>query len=86
MLVVKYQSHGLLWPLAKYISSVVKISPCMSQKWLRFGDDVGAHNFMKFAKKYHQQQEECTNIGRLTVYAASPPLVQMLAEYCRKTT
>ena len=65
----------------------VKISPCVSQKQLRFGDDVGAHNFMKFTKKYHQQQEEeCANIGRLTVRAMSPPLVQMLAEYCRKTT
>ena len=57
----------------------------MSQKWLRFGDDVGVHNFMKFAKKYHlQQEEECANIGRLTVCATSPPLLQMLAEYCRK--
>ena len=51
----------------------VKISPHMSQKWLRFGDDVGACDFMKFAKKYHQQvEEECANIGRLTVHAASP--------------
>ena len=67
--------------------TIVKISPCMSQKRLRFGDNVHVCAFMKFAKKYHQQQEEeCANIGRLTVRAASPPLVQMLAEYCRKTT
>ena len=65
----------------------VKISPHMSQKQLRFGDNVGARNFMKFAKKYHQQQEEeCASVGRITVCAASPPLVQTLAEYCRKTT
>ena len=47
---------------------------------------MGVCKFMKFAKKYHQQvEEECANIGRLTVCAASPPLLQMLAEYCRKT-
>ena len=69
-----------------HVALPVKISPHMSQKRLRFGDDVGVCDFMKFAKRYHQQQEEeCTNIGRLTVHAASPPLVQMLAEYCRKT-
>ena len=52
----------------------VKTSPCMSQKWLRFGDDVGARNFVKFAKKYHQQQEEeCASVGRITVRAMSPP-------------
>ena len=33
---------------------VVKISPCVSQKQLRFGDNVGACDFMKFAKKYQQ--------------------------------
>ena len=65
----------------------VKISPCMSQKQLRFGDDVGVCNFMKFAKKYHRQvKAECANISRLTVCATSPPLMQTLAEYCRKTT
>ena len=59
----------------------VKISPRMSQKWLRFGDEVGAHNFMKFTKKYHQQQEEeCASVGRITVCAVSPPLVQTLVE------
>ena len=52
----------------------VKISPCMSQKRLRFGDDVGKREFIKFAKKYHQQlEEECTSIGRITVRAMSPP-------------
>ena len=66
---------------------IVKISPCMSQKQPRFGDDVGVHDFMKFAKKYHQQQEEeCASVGRITVCATSPPLVQTLAEYCRKIT
>ena len=46
----------------------------MSQKRLRFGDDVGARNFMKFTKKYHQQQEEeCTSVGRIIVCAMSPP-------------
>ena len=57
----------------------------MSQKRLRFGNDVGARDFMKFAKKYHQQiEEESANIGRLTVRATSPPLLQTLVEYCRK--
>ena len=52
----------------------VKISPCMSQKQLRFGDNVGACNFIKFAKKYHQQQEEeCASVGRIIVRAMSPP-------------
>ena len=53
----------------------VKISPCVSQKWLRFGDDVGKHEFIKFAKKYHQQleEEECASVGRITVRAMSPP-------------
>ena len=46
----------------------------MSQKWLRFGDDVGAHNFMKFAKKYHlQKEEECASVGRIIVRAMAPP-------------
>ena len=53
---------------------IVKISPRMSQKQLRFGDDVGKHEFIKFAKKYHQQlEEECTSVGRITVHAMSPP-------------
>ena len=52
----------------------VKISPHMSQKRLRFGNDVGACDFVKFAKKYHQQQEEeCASVGRITVHAMSPP-------------
>ena len=39
----------------------------MSQKRLRFGDDVGKREFIKFAKKYHQQlEEECTSVGRVT--------------------
>ena len=33
---------------------LVKISPRVSQKRLRFGDDVGKREFIKFAKKYHQ--------------------------------
>ena len=45
----------------------VKISPCMSQKQLRFGDDVGKREFIKFTKKYHQQlEEECASVGRIT--------------------
>ena len=52
----------------------VKISPCMNQKWLRFGDDVGVCEFIKFAEKYHQQQEEeCASVGRVIVHAMSPP-------------
>ena len=53
----------------------VKISPRVSQKQLRFGDDVGKHEFIKFAKKYHQQleEEECASVGRITVCAMSPP-------------
>ena len=52
----------------------VKISPRMSQKRLRFGDDVGKREFIKFTKKYHQQlEEECTSVGRITVHAMSPP-------------
>ena len=34
------------------VSCSVKISPRMSQKQLRFGDDVGKREFIKFAKKY----------------------------------
>ena len=47
----------------------------MSQKRLRFGDDVGKREFIKFAKKYHQQleEEECASVGRITVRAMSPP-------------
>ena len=53
---------------------IVKISPRMSQKRLRFGDDVDKREFIKFAKKYHQQlEEECTSVGRITVCAMSPP-------------
>ena len=53
----------------------VKISPRMSQKRLRFGNDVGKREFIKFAKKYHQQleEEECASVGRITVRAMSPP-------------
>ena len=52
----------------------VKISPRVSQKRLRFGDDVGKREFIKFAKKYHQQlEEECASVGRVTVRAMSPP-------------
>ena len=47
----------------------------MSQKWLRFGDDVGKREFIKFAKKYHQQlEEECASVGRITVRAMSVAL------------
>ena len=52
----------------------VKISPRVSQKRLRFGDDVGKREFIKFTKKYHQQlEEECASVGRVTVCAMSPP-------------
>ena len=53
----------------------VKISPHVSQKRLRFGDDVGKRKFIKFAKKYHQQleEEEYASVGRITVCAMSPP-------------
>ena len=65
---------------------IVKISPHVSQKQLKFGNEVGTREFMKFAKKYHQQvEEECANIGRLTVCVASPPLLQTLVKYFRKT-
>ena len=54
--------------------SGVKINPRVSQKWLRFGDDVGVRDFMKFTKKYHQQQEEeCASVGRIIICAMSPP-------------
>ena len=47
----------------------------MSQKRLRFGDDVDKHKFIKFAKKYHQQleAEECASVGRIVIRAMSPP-------------
>ena len=47
----------------------------MSQKRLRFGNDVGKHEFIKFAKKYHQQleEEECASVDRIVVRAMSPP-------------
>ena len=52
----------------------VKISPRVSQKRLRFGDNVDKREFIKFAKKYHQQlEEECASVGRVTVRAMSPP-------------
>ena len=53
----------------------VKISPRVSQKRLRFGDDVDKCEFIKFAKKYHQQleEEECASVGRIVVRAMSPP-------------
>ena len=52
----------------------VKISPRVSQKRLRFGDNVGKREFIKFAKKYHQQlEEECASVGRITARAMSPP-------------
>ena len=45
----------------------------MSQKRLRFGNDVSKRKFIKFAKKYHQQlEEECASVGRITVRAMSP--------------
>ena len=51
-----------------------KISPHVSQKRLRFGNDVGKCEFIKFAKKYNQQlEEECASVGRITVRAMSPP-------------
>ena len=35
---------------------------------------MGKHEFIKFAKKYHQQlEEECASVGRITVHAMSPP-------------
>ena len=46
----------------------------MSQKQLRFDEDVGAHEFVKLAKKYRQQQEEeCASVGRIVICAMSPP-------------
>ena len=47
----------------------------MSQKRLRFGDDVDKREFIKFTKKYHQQleEEECASVGRVIVCAMSPP-------------
>ena len=52
----------------------VKVSPHVSQKRLRFGNNVGKCKFIKFAKKYYQQQEEeCASIGRIVVCAMSPP-------------
>ena len=46
----------------------------MSQKRLRFGDNVGKHEFIQFARKYHQRlEEECASVGRVTVRAMSPP-------------
>ena len=52
----------------------VKISPRVIQKQLRFGNDVGKREFIKFVKKYHQQlEEECASVGKITVHAMSPP-------------
>ena len=52
----------------------VKVSPHVSQKRLRFDDDVGAREFIQLTKKYHQQQEEeCASVGRIIVHAMSPP-------------
>ena len=66
--------------IAFHVRHTVKISPRMSQKRLRFGDDVGKRKFIKFAKKYHQKLEgECASVGRITVCAMSPP---RLADIC----
>ena len=66
--------YKVLLTSSSQMMSSVKISPRMSQKRLRFGNDVGKHEFIKFAKKYHQQlEEECTSVGRITVRAMSPP-------------
>ena len=55
------------------MTSNVKISPHMSQKWLRFDNKTDAREFMKFAQKYHQQiKEEQASISRI-VHAMSPP-------------
>ena len=64
-----------LQKLTRTVGPCVKISPRVSQKRLRFGNDVGKCEFIKFAKKYHQQleEEECTSVGRITVRAMSPP-------------
>ena len=51
----------------------VKVSPCVDQKWLRFDNKTGAHEFMKFTKKYHQQVEEEQAIIGQIVCAMSPP-------------
>ena len=46
----------------------------MSQKQLRFDEDVGVCEFVKLAKKYCQQQEEeCASVGRIIIRAMSPP-------------
>ena len=74
MLIIDYDASAPR-QLAYFCSSeVVKISPRVSQKRLRFGDDVDKREFIKFAKKYHQQlEEECASVGRITVRAMSPP-------------
>ena len=69
---------GLFQPCVMFFgltnSPAVKISPRVSQKRLRFGNDVGKREFIKFTKKYHQQlEEECASVGRITVRAMSPP-------------
>ena len=62
-----------LWLCVLHIASV-KISPHVSQKQLRFDEDVGVRKFVKLAKKYHQQhKEECASVGRIIIRAMSPP-------------
>ena len=46
-------SAGTMSMKTKKTMKIVKISPRVSQKRLRFGDDVGKREFIKFAKKYH---------------------------------
>ena len=66
----------------------VKVSPCMSQKWLRFGKDTNMCEFTKCTRQYDLQQRAKARaiIGKAIVCAASPPLLQTLAGYCRTIT
>ena len=66
----------------------VKVSPHVSQKWLRFDEDTNVCKFSKCAKQYDLQQRAKASaiIGKAMVCAVSPPLLQMLAGYCRTIT
>ena len=63
----------------------VKDCPHMSQKWLRFNEDMNVCKFTKCARQYNLQQRAKASaiIGKAIVHAASPPLLQMLVGYCR---
>ena len=62
--------------------SFVKIS----QKRLRFDNKTGTREFMKFAKKYHQQIEaEQASIGKI-VHAMSPPKLADIGAQTQEAT